>query len=59
MKSKRRIFICCIMSLMLALVMAMPMGVSAASNVPVTTGNELVDAINAATGTDTTTIVFR
>lgn len=58
MKSKRRIFICCIMSLMLALVMAMPMSVSAASNVTVTTGTELADEIDAATGTDTTTIVL-
>lgn len=33
MKSKRKIFICCVMSLMMALVMAVPMSVSAAEGV--------------------------
>ena len=58
MKSGKRILLCCITSLMVVLSMAMPMGVSAASNVTVTTGTELADAIDAATGTDTTTIVL-
>lgn len=60
MKKKKRLLLRGIMSLMLALVMAMPMpmSVSAASNVTVTTGTELADEIDAATGTDTTTIVL-
>ena len=60
MKKKKRLLLGGIMSLMLALVMAMPMpmSVSAASNVTVTTGTELADEIDAATGTDTTTIVL-
>ena len=39
MKSKRKIFICCVMSLMMALVMAVPMSVSAAEGDPTVTIN--------------------
>ena len=55
MKSKRKIFICCVMSLMMALVMAVPMSVSAAEP-PVTDEAGLLEAINKATDGDVITV---
>ena len=55
MKSKRKIFICCVMSLMMALVMAVPMSVSAAEK-PVTDKAGLLEAINNAANGDVITV---
>ena len=46
MKTKRRVFLCCLMMLLMAFVMAVPMSVSAATQVNVSDFDQLQKAIN-------------
>lgn len=55
MRKKRRIFLCCLMTLLMAFVMAVPMSVSAAEG-DITTAEELSDAINNANSGDVITL---